>query len=219
MYQKLNARLQVLFRFSKEGVELEAEIERTKEKIKKVLEERGKQIIFNARVKDLEEDEKWSKYFFKKIVNKKHEIKKMEGESTTEGKLGKVKIFCKINFRKKKTDESLTEFFLENIEYALNKLEQDFLLQDFCQEEIFSVIHSFDGNKTPGKDGLPIEFYKFFWDILKDDLVEIIKKVANNFKIPTPWSEGVIVFIYKKGDKELIKNWRPITLLNSDYKI
>lgn len=71
LYQKLNARLQVLFRFSKEGVELDAEIERTKEESKRVLEERGKQIIFNARVKDLEEDEKCSKYFIKKIVNKK----------------------------------------------------------------------------------------------------------------------------------------------------
>ena len=30
---------------------------------------------------------------------------------------------------------------------------------------------------------------------------------------------GLIRLLYKKGDREDISNWRPITLLNSDYKI
>lgn len=39
-------------------------MEEMKREIKKILEEKGKQIIFNARVKNLEEDEKCSKYLF-----------------------------------------------------------------------------------------------------------------------------------------------------------
>ena len=31
--------------------------------------------------------------------------------------------------------------------------------------------------------------------------------------------KGVITLIYKHGDRDLLKNWRPITLLNCDYKI
>lgn len=71
------------------------------------MEKKGKQIIFNARVKNL--DEKCLKYFFEKIIGKKHEIKKIEGESSTSEKLDKVKIFYDDLFNKKKI-ESLAEF-------------------------------------------------------------------------------------------------------------
>ena len=33
------------------------------------------------------------------------------------------------------------------------------------------------------------------------------------------FTEGWMCPIYKKGERELIENYRPITLLNSDYKI
>lgn len=43
------------------------EIESTKEEINRILSDKGKEIIFNSRVRILEEDEKCSKFFFKKI--------------------------------------------------------------------------------------------------------------------------------------------------------
>ena len=33
-------------------------------------------------------------------------------------------------------------------------------------EECTKVLNSFSLNKVPGNDGLPIEFYKTFWDFL-----------------------------------------------------
>lgn len=32
-------------------------------------------------------------------------------------------------------------------------------------------------------------------------------------------NKGIMKLLYKKGEREDIKNWRPITLLNTDYKI
>ncbi len=30
---------------------------------------------------------------------------------------------------------------------------------------------------------------------------------------------GLLVLLYKEGDRENLSNWRPLTLLNTDYKL
>ena len=42
---------------------------------------------------------------------------------------------------------------------------------------------------------------------------------TNSVDENTKFTEGWMCPIYKKGEKELIENYRPATLLNSDYKI
>ena len=74
--------------------------------------------------------------------------------------------------------------------------------------------------KTPGSDSLPCEFYKVFWN----DLAEI-QLNALNFSLETgqlsiSQRRGIVKLIPKKDAKLIpIKNWRPLTLLNCDYKI
>ena len=46
----------------------------------------------------------------------------------------------------------------------------------------------------------------------------LIQEVTSN-EMPTEWKQGLITLISKSGCAELIKNYRPITLLNSIYKI
>ena len=43
-------------------------------------------------------------------------------------------------------------------------------------EERFCLLNSFDQNKTPGDDGIPIEFYKTFWVVLMDCFVKCVNK-------------------------------------------
>ena len=38
-------------------------------------------------------------------------------------------------------------------------------------------------------------------------------------KLPPHFLEGDVAMLYKKGDREDPRNYRPITLLNTDYKI
>ena len=74
-------------------------------------------------------------------------------------------------------------------------------------------------NKSPGKDGLPYEFYKHFWSLLGPDLVAVFNSSYNSGLLPRSQRSALISLLYKKGDRLDTKNWRPISLLCTDYKI
>ena len=78
-----------------------------------------------------------------------------------------------------------------------------------------------ESRKSPGIDGIPKEFYKEFWEILKNDLQHIFNNVLFNLKTtPKTWNQAIITLIPKQKDKlEYLKYWRPISLLCTVYKI
>ena len=73
--------------------------------------------------------------------------------------------------------------------------------------------------KTPGTDGIPFKFYKAFWNDQPFFLASINTSHAKGL-LSISQRRGLLTLIPKK-DKSLcyIKNWRPISLLNCDYKI
>ena len=73
--------------------------------------------------------------------------------------------------------------------------------------------------KSPGNDGLAKEFYEYFWNVLKDSLMNSIKEARKKKKLSISQKQAVIKLIEKKDRvKRYIKNWRLISLLNVDYK-
>ncbi|KAK3555339.1 hypothetical protein QTP86_014932, partial [Hemibagrus guttatus] len=78
------------------------------------------------------------------------------------------------------------------------------------QEMAFAVQQLAVG-RSPGINGLPNEFYKHFVGFLGTDLLEVFKSSFINRKLP--------VSCTRARDLGLLKNWRPVALLCSDYKI
>ena len=75
-------------------------------------------------------------------------------------------------------------------------------------------------NKTPGSDGLPAEFYKVSWNDIADFFLKSINQAYHAGQLSVTQRRGIIKLIPKKdAEPYLIKNWRPISLLNCDYKI
>ena len=75
-------------------------------------------------------------------------------------------------------------------------------------------------NKTPGSDGLPVEFYLENWLIISDDILELYNTILSTGCLGESQRKGIITLIPKiEGDILTIKDYRPISLLCVDYKI
>ena len=86
--------------------------------------------------------------------------------------------------------------------------------------ECSKIINSFPLNKAPGNDGLPKEFYKIFWNLLGEPLVECFNASFEKGEMGPSQKQAVITLIEKKDqDRCDLQNWRPISLLHVDTKI
>lgn len=94
-----------------------------------------------------------------------------------------------------------------------------FLSQGFTLTELNQCLNSFKSGKSPGIDGLPIEFYLTFWDILASDLLTVFTDFSRLDRLPDSFRIGIVTLIHKGKDKTDLKNWRPIALLNCDCKL
>ena len=87
-------------------------------------------------------------------------------------------------------------------------------------QECENALDSFQTNKTPGNDGIPIEFYKRCWNIISQPFLESVNESFEKGEMSNSQKQAVITLIEKKGkDRCFIENWRPISLLNVDAKI
>ena len=86
--------------------------------------------------------------------------------------------------------------------------------------ECTSSLKQFKNNKTTGSDGFTIEFYRYFWNDIGQIMVDSFNYAFENGDMSISQTHGIISLISKKEkDKKYLKNWRPISLLNNDYKI
>jgi hypothetical protein len=74
-------------------------------------------------------------------------------------------------------------------------------------------------NKAPGPNGLPAEFYKFFWDIVSSDLLNMFNDFYyGKFEI-TKFKYGLLSLLPKEKGADKLQAYRPICLLNVIFKI
>lgn len=85
--------------------------------------------------------------------------------------------------------------------------------------ELAESIKSLSLHKSPGPDGFTLEFYLKFWHLLAPLLCCLYNSCFAEECLPESLQTSVMHLIFKKRDVKDLKNWRPISLLNSDYKI
>jgi exonuclease III len=87
-------------------------------------------------------------------------------------------------------------------------------------EEIERTLKSCTKKKSPGPDGLTYEFYQRNFDVIGRDLQQLFNKfLTNPGSIPKNFAEGVIILIPKIRGAKSMNEFRPISLLNCDYKL
>jgi len=102
----------------------------------------------------------------------------------------------------------------------VSNTDNELLCKEITLGECEEALKGMPDGKSPGSDGLPAEFYKKFWPLLKDYLLALYKDCLVNGGFLGSQRTGLIKLIPKQ-DRNLLKltSWRPLTLLNVDYKI
>ena len=87
-------------------------------------------------------------------------------------------------------------------------------------KECWDALRSMKNNKSPGNDGITKEFLEYFWGKLGTFLVSTLNHSFEKGELSASQKQAIITLIEKKDkDKRLIKNWRPISLINVDIKV
>jgi hypothetical protein len=93
------------------------------------------------------------------------------------------------------------------------------LLVPFTVDDVRKALFSIGDLKAPGPDGLHAIFFKIFWTMMEDELVQEVLNAVNTGVIPEGWNNTVIVMIPKVQNPESVAQFRPISLCNVVYKI
>jgi hypothetical protein len=187
-----------------------------------------------ARCDFIEYNEKNSKYFFSKEKSNadSKNIKLLIAEDGTRTSsqdeiLLKQKEFYSNLYTEKvapndSEKENAQNYFLHN-NIKIEKLEdenKDDLDIPLTVDDFGNALKDMPNCKTPGSDGMPCEIIKFFWGKLKNIISKSLLYGTYNGELSIEQKRGILAVIPKKDkDVRYLKNWRPLTLLNTDYKI
>ena len=86
-------------------------------------------------------------------------------------------------------------------------------------QELQTALQGMQGQRAPDIDGLSVEFYKAYWDVLSHDILDVFNESLASGSMPMSCRRAVITLLPKKGNLQDIKNWRPVSLLCVDYKL
>ena len=94
-----------------------------------------------------------------------------------------------------------------------------YLEQPITDEELYDALKSGKPNKAPGSDGISREFYMRLWDTIREDMLVVLNQMYIHKSMKGRQQHGIIVSLPKdKGDITLA-GYRPITLMNTNYKL
>ena len=120
--------------------------------------------------------------------------------------------------QKLQTFQQITEN-LKYINQSLSTEDSEKLNKCTSSIEIEEAIKGMKNEKSPGDDRIPKEFYHKFFHLLKDELTELYNNTKFEKIMPDLQKNATVKLLFKKDDHRSLKNWRPISLLNTDYKI
>ena len=184
-------------------------------------------VKLRSRTRWLEEGEKPTRFFFKLKQERaeKHRVSAMldsnGNEVTARVDLEKVHVdFYRKLFACEEVDPVCQQHLFSQLDLKLSPEESASCDGLVSLEELTTSVKSLSLNKSPGPDGFTLEFYLCFWNLLGPLLCHLCKQCLFDGSLPESLRTSVTRLLFKKrGDVKDLKNWRPISLLNVDYKI
>lgn len=208
---------------------IKRDIRRTEQFLMDEYEQVTQSAIFRSKSQFYAEGDKPTQYFFnlEKSRARGRAITLLKGEDDSD--IADPKLILKeirLYYKKLYSTRNLTDCGkvdkLKHIDNAPRLTEELKMVMDLpiSNDEISMALKSMPNNKCPGNDGLSTEFYKMFWLKLKDHYCNAIQYAIANGCLHQSARMGIISLLPKKDkDTRYLKNARPLTLMNVDYKI
>ena len=205
------------------------EIEKIKEELIEIDNKRVAGLMVRSRSRWYEKGEKSNEYFLG--LEKRNNVRKLcyeilvDGQSITEFRdilSAQMQYYKKLYTSKLGCgSENQCNSFLEKICVPiLTAEEREELEKPISKKECREILNDLAKNKSPGNDGIPVEFYLSFWNELEDIFMESVLDSFEKGEMSTSQRQAILILIKKEGkDERELKNWRPISLLNVDVKI
>ena len=181
-----------------------------------------------ARINVIEKGEASAKFYdglekARQTENVIRSLKLADGSVTNENReiLAEMGRFYAKLYTSKQCNANLVGQYLDNIKLHRTLPENKKLSIEAMPEagEFRKVIQNMNDNKSPGCDGIPIEFYKVFWADLEELYLKMIEECWLSGQFPVSMNTGMLTLIHKADVKDNLNNFRPISPTNCDYKI
>ena len=174
----------------------------------------------------LDNREKPSRYFYRKELqqSKRKTIEKVVDSSghectSSQAILDTFRNFYSNLYTSEPVSDNVMDEFLSTLPQCDPEASES-LGEDISEEEIEDSIDQMENHKSPGPDGFPKEFYATFCSQLSPILTEVYKAMYYVGSLSDSQKTSYITLLCKdENGKENPKNYRPISLLNVDYKI
>ncbi|CAI5458224.1 unnamed protein product [Closterium sp. Yama58-4] len=101
----------------------------------------------------------------------------------------------------------------------LSLIARERLTAAWSEKEVKSAFHAMAKNKAPGNDGLPKELFEEHWDVLGKHFMALVESFTETAELPASTKSAVTIRLHKKGGRDAVENYRPITLLSFTYKV
>lgn len=102
---------------------------------------------------------------------------------------------------------------------SLSPGDRDVLSLSVIKEEVYNALRAMKPYTTPGPDGFHPFFFKKYWNLVGDDIFEVVKNAFTTGTVEEKLLETLIVLIPKVDNPSTIKKFRPISLGNVSYKL
>ena len=204
---------------------IKSNLDSKRNELNKILENRLNGYITRSKAQIIEQNEKNNKYFagLEKKKSEAKAITRLNINNTVvtnqRTNLLEQKKFYEQLYSKIEQIESDINFF-DNSLPKLNENEQNSCEGHITDLECKTALKDMKNQKSPGSDGITTEFYKIFWNDIKEYYIKSINFSFQNGELTELQKQSIITLLPKNGkDNLLLENWRPISLLNVDYKI
>lgn len=93
------------------------------------------------------------------------------------------------------------------------------LLKPNSEDQIKQVVFRIPTSKSPGPKGFTGGFFQDHWDVIRDDLIKVVRAFWHLGKMLRKMNHALMTLIPKIKSPRQVQQYKPISLCNVPYKV